>query len=80
MVAFVGLATPVEITISGTANSWIDYDLDTYIASLPADVTGVHVRLINVHSSTWYEFGIRKMGLQMLGTKIWHHKIIQKLQ
>lgn len=62
MVAFVGLATPVEITISGTANSWIDYDLDTYIASLPADVTGVHVRLINVHSSTWYEFGIRKNG------------------
>lgn len=62
MVAFVGLDDPIEISLSGTAQSFIDYDLDSYIAGLPADVTGVQLRLINTASSTWSMFGLRKNG------------------
>ena len=45
----------------GTTGSWQDVDLDTYIGSLPSDVSGVILQVFN-NGATTYGFGARKNG------------------
>jgi hypothetical protein len=52
---------PVECT-PGTASSWQDVDLDSYVASLGSDVTGVLLHVVNTNATTSYSMGLRKNG------------------
>lgn len=52
---------PVECT-PGTASSWQDVDLDSYVSGLGSDVTGVILHVVNTHASTSYAIGFRKNG------------------
>jgi len=51
---------PINIT-PASSKSWLDVDLDTYIASLPPNVTGVAIRVLNA-SSGGCPAGVRKDG------------------
>jgi len=55
------LEDPVDVT-PGTTGSYQDVDLDTYIANLPSDVTGVILRVENTSTEAGYGFAARKNG------------------
>jgi hypothetical protein len=51
--------TPIAIAGSSTT-TWVGRDLDTYVAGLGADVTGVLLYVYNDSASTAYSIGFRK--------------------
>lgn len=52
---------PIDVT-PGTTGAFVDVDLDTYIASLPADVSGVILKIDNTSTTTAYAIGLRTNG------------------
>lgn len=52
---------PIDAT-PGTTGAFVDVDLDTYIASLPADVSGVILKIDNTSTTTAYAIGLRPNG------------------
>ena len=53
--------TPVRCT-PGTANDWIDVNLDDYFSGLGSDVTGVIIHAVNTLYVLGEAFGLRKNG------------------